>query len=253
MTFDRNYHTFIHSLEILNKKEYYKFYHPFKRQEIILTPFDPNTADSIAFLRLGLKPWMAKNILKYREKGGRFRKPEDFKKIYGLNEEQYAMLLPYIHIQEAHRDTIRILAVRDTIQHFPTKYTAVTQIELNSTDTTELKKIPGVGSGIARMIVRYREQLGGFYSITQLDEIHLISANISKWFSLNPALIRKININRASISRLNAHPYINFYQAKIILEHRRKHGNINSLRQLSLYEEFNATDFDRLNHYISFD
>ena len=41
---------------------------------------------------------MTKNILHYRAKGGKFRKTEDFKKIYGMTEDQYSVLSPYIHI-----------------------------------------------------------------------------------------------------------------------------------------------------------
>ena len=34
-----------------------------------LFPFDPNTADSTTFLRLGLQLWQVRNIYKYRAKG----------------------------------------------------------------------------------------------------------------------------------------------------------------------------------------
>lgn len=254
-SFQRDYQAFVQSLEIINKKEYEKYNHFFQRMKVVLSPFDPNTADSVTFLRLGLPPWMAKNILKYRAKGGKFRKPEDFKKIYGLTDEQFAVLYPYITIHEeaTKKDTVRILAQRDTTHLYPVKYTVGTKLEINTTDTAELKKIPGIGSGIAKMIIRYRQQLGGFYSIRQLDEIHLISANIAKWFTVNPAMINRIKINRLGLNRLNAHPYVNFYQAKVIVEHRRKHGTITNLQQLALYEEFCESDFERLKYYISFD
>ena len=59
-------------------------------KEVRLSIFDPNTADSITFISLGLPPWIAKNILRYRKKQGKFRHPEDFRKIYGLTDEQSA-------------------------------------------------------------------------------------------------------------------------------------------------------------------
>jgi hypothetical protein len=62
-----------------------------------------------------------------------------------------------------------------------------------------------------------------------------------------------ININQAGINRLRNHPYLNFYQAKVIVEHRRKHGDIRSLKQLSLYEEFTETDLARLSPYVCFE
>lgn len=84
-----------------------------QKHKIVLASFDPNTADSSTFLSLGLPSWMAGNILRYRAKGGNFRKPEDLRKIYGLTEKQYKTLLPYISIStaEKHRvkDTIRLL------------------------------------------------------------------------------------------------------------------------------------------------
>jgi DNA uptake protein ComE-like DNA-binding protein len=55
------------------------------------------------------------------------------------------------------------------------------------------------------------------------------------------------------LDKLRAHPYLNFYQAKIIIEHRRTKGAIKSLSQLALYEEFAEKDLNRLSAYISFD
>ena len=49
-------------------------------------PFDPNKADSLTLLYNGLKPWQIKNLMKYRAKGGRFRNPEDFCRLYGLTD-----------------------------------------------------------------------------------------------------------------------------------------------------------------------
>ena len=63
-----------------------------------LFDFDPNTADSATFIRIGLPHWMAHNALKYRRKGGRWRKAEDFKRLYGMTNERFALLEPYIKI-----------------------------------------------------------------------------------------------------------------------------------------------------------
>ncbi len=226
-----------------------------RKQEAHLAPFDPNTTDSAGFTRLGLPPWMARNILRYRAKGGTFRQPEEFRKVYGLTEEQFATLLPYIQIAEkpGQKDTVRLLAqhvAADSLQFY--KYPAGTVIDLNRADTTELKKIPGIGSSIARMIVGYRKQLGGFYRIEQLSEIRLATDKLHTWFSVRPGDTQRINLNKAGIERINAHPYISFYQAKVIVEYRRKKGELKSLQQLKLYEEFTPQDFERIEPYVCF-
>ena len=133
------------------------------------------------------------------------------------------------------------------------KYPEGTLVDVNSADTVELKKIPGIGSGIASSIVRYRERLGGFYSLSQLEEVKHVTPDLLKWFKLENDSVRKVEINKAGIDQLRAHPYLNFYQAKVIVEHRRKKGQIKSLSQLALYEEFTEKDLNRLSAYISFD
>ena len=133
------------------------------------------------------------------------------------------------------------------------KYPEGTQIDVNSADTVELKKIPGIGSGIAGSIVRYRERLGGFYALNQLEEVKHVTPDLLKWFKLENDSIRKVEINKVGLDKLRAHPYLNFYQAKIIIEHRRTKGAIKSLSQLALYEEFAEKDLNRLSAYISFD
>lgn len=133
------------------------------------------------------------------------------------------------------------------------KYPEGTLVDVNSADTAELKKIPGVGSGIAGNIVRYRERLGGFYTLNQLEEVKYVTPELLKWFKLESDSIRKMEINKASLDKLRAHPYLNFYQAKIIIEHRRKRGQIKSLSQLALYEEFTEKDLNRLSAYVCFD
>ena len=132
------------------------------------------------------------------------------------------------------------------------KYPEGTLVDVNSADTTELKKIPGIGSGIAGSIVRYRERLGGFYALSQLEEVKHVTPELLRWFKLGNDSIRKVEINKAGLDKLRAHPYLNFYQAKIIVEHRRRKGQIKSLSQLALYEEFTEKDLERLSAYISF-
>lgn len=254
--FEKDYADFVASIEERKKKQNANYKNDFRERKVVLSPFDPNTTDSIGFLDLGLPSWMAKNILRYRAKGGKFRVPEEFKKIYGLTEEQYAILLPYIYINDASvkRDTVRLLAresQRDSTKVY--KYPTGTVIDLNEADTTELKKIPGIGSGIARMIVGYRRQLGGFYDIEQLKEIQINTRELRPWLMIGKNKIQQLNLNKASIERLRAHPYINFYQAKVMVEYRKKKGSLKSLKQLALYEEFTEEDLKRISHYICFE
>lgn len=222
--------------------------------------FDPNSADSIELSRLGLPSYVVKNVLKYRAKGGRFKTSASFSKIYGLTPELFAELEPYIRIPEqlSARKRKQVFPKTDSIrieshqQPFD-KYSEGTKVNVNIADTIELKKIPGIGSVIARNIVAYRQRLGGFYDLEQLLEVRFFTPELLEWFVLGDSQVNQLRINRESLDKLRAHPYLNFYQAKIIVEHRKKRGEIKSLSQLSLYEEFTEKDLKRLSAYFSFD
>ena len=223
---------------------------------IQLFSFDPNKADSIELSSLGLPAYVVRNILRYREKGGRFRTADSFSKIYGLTEKQFNSLKPYIRIAQTDTpkkekmDTMVAVVIPERKVF---KYPEGTLVDVNVADTAELKKIPGIGSGIAKAIVAYRNRLGGFYSLSQLEEIDYVTPELLKWFKLEGGTIRKLDINRWGLDKLRSHPYLNFYQAKVIIEHRKKRGEIKSLSQLSLYEEFTEKDLIRLSAYVSFD
>lgn len=224
-------------------------------------PFNPNTADSLTLLQLGLPQWMAHNVIKYRQKGGRFRTAADFRKAYGMDDELFARLLPYIELpededkrQDVKEEPQLLITVHKDSSHIRSeKYAPGTLVDLNLADTTELKKIPGIGSVIARMIVEYRQRLGGFYALSQLREIRIDHTRLAGWFVVDPQEIRRINLNQCCIERLYHHPYFNFYQAKAIVEYRRKRGKLNSLKPFSHFEEFSETDLEKISHYVCFE
>jgi len=232
-------------------KEKYKNYYSSKTSEnkiaYTLSVFDPNTTDSAGFVRLGLKPYIASNIQKYKKKGGSFRTPTDFAKVYGVSAEKFKELESYIKIAE-------IKSVKTEIG--TTKRVDII-VELNSADTILLMQIKGIGRGYAKGIVRFRQITGGFVSVDQLSEVYgMRPDNLEKirpYCKVNTDLIKKINVNIASVERLRAHPYLNFYKAKAIYELRRKKGKLLGLNDLTELSELSSSDLIRLKPYLSFD
>ena len=227
-----------------------------------LTPFDPNTAPPEQLLALGLQPWQVRSLLKYRNKGGVFRQPSDFARLYGLTLKQYRQLEPYIRIADDYRPAADFIATdrphanhqRDTLR-YPQKLTAGMHVPLNSADTTLLKKVPGIGSYFARQIVNYRSRLGGFSSVEQLAEIDDFPVESLMFFEVSAdemAKIQRININKLTVNQLKKHPYLNFFMAREIVDFRRLHGDLQSLDQLKLLKDFSEEKVRRLKPYVAF-
>ena len=59
------------------KKEFINNYK--KREEIIFTVFDPNTADSSQLVALGMSPKQASSLIRFRDRNGGFKNKEDVK------------------------------------------------------------------------------------------------------------------------------------------------------------------------------
>lgn len=252
-----------------------------------LFPFDPNTADSTQLLRLGLQPWQVRNIYRYRAKGGVYRKPQDFARLYGLTVKQYRAMEPYIRISPDYQDASTLFGSyrdgydgqrygktdgysssetsaspshdgttaneyhRDTLR-YPVKLKPGEQIALNTSDTIQLKKVPGIGSYYARKIVKYRERLGGYYDVSQLLEIDGFPEDALTYFKVSQNDIHRLNVNKLTAAQLRSHPYITYMMAKAILDYRRLKGPVQSLQDLRLLPDFTSETIRRIEPYVEF-
>ena len=240
----------------------------YKRDTIAirLQVFDPNTADSSTLVHLGFKPWQAKNLLKYRAKGGRYRKPEDLKRLYGMTDSMYQILQPYIQIVRTEVDSLRMDSMgRDSLWRDTTRYDSMpkwqhvkkdTILNLRTADTTELKMIRGVGSYRAKQIVRYRDALGGFVRVEQLREVEgmeLVADSVLKHFVLDSANVKQLNVNSMGVRQLSRHPYLRFEDAKAIYELRRRKIKLDSIEQLYELETLSEETIKKVAPYLNFD
>lgn len=219
--------------------------------------FDPNTADSTQLLRLGLQPWQVRNIYKYRAAGGIYRKKEDFARLYGLTVKQYRELEPYIQISADYQPASTLFEKeerpqRDTLR-YPQKLSEGQTVNLNAGDTALFRKVPGIGTYFSRKIVDYGTRLGGYVSIDQLDEIENFPQDAKAYFALEPVSVRKIRVNLLTLDELKRHPYINYYQARAIVDYRRQHGPLRSLDELRLLPDFTEEAIRRLLPYVDYD
>jgi DNA uptake protein ComE-like DNA-binding protein len=129
-------------------------------------------------------------------------------------------------------------------------------IEINTSDTSELKKIPGIGSGFSNRITKYRDLLGGYTGLNQLQEVYGMDDElynkITSYLTISPK-VRQLRINHITFEELNRHPYISYRQAKVIADIRERKGHIESMNRLSLLDEFTDADIKRLTPYLSFE
>lgn len=193
--------------------------------------FDPNTISAADWKKLGLREKTIGTIQNYLSKGGKFRKPDDVQRIYGLFPNEYERIAPYIKIESiAEGNNYNNYKDKKTPAYEPAKINKprYSVVDINSADTTALIALPGIGSKLAFRIINFRDKLGGFYSINQVAETFGLPDStfqkIKQYLKLDNGIAKKININTATTDELKNHPYIRYNLANPIIAYRNQHG-----------------------------
>ena len=219
----------------------------------VLFVFDPNTLNEEGFNRLGLRSSTIKTILNYRNRGGRFYKADDLKKVYGLKETEFTRLLGYVHIA----DTVRNQSFFSRDSGWKRQTDRTVMIDVNQADSAMWDALPGIGSVLSSRIIRYREKLGGFVDVAQIREVYGISDSL--YTVIRPRLysagspLRRISINTEQESVLSAHPYIGRALAREIIAYRSAHGPFRDTAALYLLMSRPAGQIQRIFSYLAWD
>ncbi|CAG5004674.1 hypothetical protein DYBT9275_03420 [Dyadobacter sp. CECT 9275] len=236
-----------------------------------LFKFDPNRASIAELEELGIAPFLAKRIEKYRSKGGRFRKKEDLLHIYDFPSDLYQQLEGYIILPESFKKFSRKDSSQERLpksypandhynnlpkaNRFPAR-TALVPFDINKADTTELIRLRGIGSKLAIRIIRFRDGLGGFHSPEQYPEIFGIDSlaltELNRYAKvLSP--ITRIKINTADLERLTAHSYLrNKKLAGVIINYRNQHGPYQSIDDLRKTGVLDEKTLHKIGPYLEF-
>lgn len=217
--------------------------------------FDPNTISAEGWKKLGLRDKTIATILNFRTKGGRFRQPEDIRKIWGLFPDEAERLLPYINI-EAQAETQRSSYNSNNPSYASSnnpKYTSLTIVDANAADTSAFIALPGIGSKLSQRIINFRNRLGGFYDVAQVKET--FGLHDSVYQKIKPMLqvsgeVQQLNINTATSEELKMHPYIKYHLANALVEYRKQHGNYQSLEEIKKIMIITDEIYQKLQPYL---
>jgi len=230
-----------------NHKHYRSFTKTDKKTKYTFVEFDPNTSLLKDFLAMGLSEKQALVIIRYREKGGKFRTANDFAKVYSISPQVHQQIKPYIKI-----DTSLFNFKKKKWQN---RAKQITKINLNNATEDDLVKLPLIGCSRAQLIIAFREKIAGYYSVNQLNELYGFNKelvdSLQFYFIVDSTQHKIININKASISEMKIHPYFKYFTAKKIVDYRNIKGVINTPSELLKYKILDSSTYQKIEHYIS--
>lgn len=227
-----------------------------------LFPFNPNLATAADWQQLGVPEKTIGTILKYREKGGRFRSAEDLFRIYGMPEQLAKRLLPMVRLEStpgsASGNTAQT-AFREHSSGKPKKEDPVSRFKLvriNTADSLDWLALPGIGPKLSGRILSYRHALGGFVAREQIREVYGLADSVYQqllpMLELDQLEVRKIPVNSATQEELGRHPYIRWKLAQAIIQYRTANGSLKGMEDLGKIHLFDDALLKKLGPYCEF-
>ena len=223
-----------------------------------LFPFDPNSVNKDELLALGFSSKVANTLISFRSKGGHFYQNEDLKKIYGVSDDLYTRVAPFIQIEKEKSSPKTWKKAKPySNNQKKAKWSSFPpiQIDINKASAEEWKKLRGIGPVLSERIVKFRDKLGGFSSINQVAETYGLAD--STFQAIQPQLkfspiYKTINLNSADAATLQAHPYLNWRQAKALVSYREIHGHYKNIEDIRKLKGLSEEECVRLEPYLKF-
>lgn len=214
-----------------------------------LFSFDPNTLSAEGWKALGLPTKTVRTIGNYLSKGGRFRRAEDIRKIWGIAPSLANRLLPYVQIAETEKPAYNHPR---PVSSKPRPVQMI--IDINTAGVEEWKALPGIGEVLAGRILKYRDKLGGFTDMEQLRKTYGISDSvfqkIAPLLKTDPATIPRLDLNTASFYELKAKLFLTESMARSFLVYRKQNGLFQSVSDLKKMVFLPDSLFQRILPYV---
>ncbi len=225
-------------------------------------PFNPNSMSESDWQRLGLTERQIRGIMNYKAKGGTFYTKKDFKKLYSISEEEYAVLEPYIVIPVAEGRGNVAKSRERGMQSSDEDMKSVEDrekplVDINLADSVTFERLPRVGCYMAQRVLAYRRKLGGYLNKEQLREVKGMDS--ARYEAIAPYVILegnfipdKLDVNRSDFKTLLNHPYLDYEMVKTIVRYRESRGFIKDWRQLLTILGSQHHPNPALEHYLKY-
>lgn len=242
----------IEEKKIIEKLEYTPYKQFEKQKRTYRKPpskFDPNNYSVKDWMYLGLSEKQAKAVLKFGKYG--FYSNDQLAKVFVISDEVFELIKDSTYYPEKNKDFQK--------QPFSEKKEIekpkIVLVEINQATEEELVTIKGIGPFFATNIIKQREKLGGFVSKDQLLEVWKFTPEklneIESFITVNSSLVKKLNINTATVDELKNHPYIRWNIANSIVKMRMLKGSFHSINDLLESKLITQEIFEKIKPYLS--
>ena len=217
-------------------------------------PFNPNFITDFKGYKLGMSVAEIDRLLAYRKQNKFVNSAAEFQAVTKVSDSLLNAISPYFKFP----DWVNNKKEYTTSTAKPTfnKPEKIVVVDINQATKADLMKVYGIGDKISDRILEYKNKLGAFVSMEQLDDVWGLSPEVIAKLNQNfevksTAGIQKININNASIKELSHFPFFKYALAKEIVVFRSMNGDIKT-EDLSKIKGFPVDKIKIIALYLEF-
>ena len=220
-------------------------------------PFNPNFITDYKGYKLGMSVPEIDRLLAYRKENKYVNSPKEFQAVTKVSDSLLNAISPYFKFP----DWVNSKKEFKDYKKYPNSAFAKKQkiviIDINQASQEDLIKIYGIGEAISIRILKFKESLGGFVSMEQMNDVWGLSPevieNLNTHFKISATpTVKKIDINNASIKELSIFPYFKYPISKNIVTFRSMNGDIKNIEDLTKIKGLSIEKAKIIALYLNF-
>ncbi len=219
-------------------------------------PFNPNYLSDFKAYLIGLDPDEIDRLQAYRDSGFFINSLSQFQQVTRISDSLMTELIPLIQFPKRTKNYNKHIQKNTKGNRYIVREFAENKRDLNSVTTEELMAIDGIGPVLSQRILKFRNALGGFLVDDQIYDVYgldnEVAALVLKEFTvLDKPEVIPLSINEATIGELAKLVYISKDLAQEIIHYRDSLGAINSLDELTKFQDLPSDKINRIKLYLT--
>lgn len=220
-------------------------------------PFNPNFITDYKGYILGMSVAEIDRLHAYRKEGKYVNSSQEFQAITQISDSLLQVISPYFKFPDWVKNKKEALGYVHYEKKPLVKKEKKVLIDINKATQEDLIKIYGIGEGISLRILKFKESLGGFVSMEQLNDVWGLSPEVIQRLNDNfkivsPPEVKKIDINNASLKEIAQFPYFKYPLAKEIVRCRSMNGDFKNATDLTKIKGLSIEKANIIALYLAF-
>ncbi len=220
-------------------------------------PFNPNFITDYKGYKLGMSVQEIDRLLAFRKENKYVNSPKEFQAVTKVSDSLLNVISPYFKFPNWVNDKKEFKEYQKYPNTAFAKKEKMVIIDINQATQEDLIKIFGIGEAISLRILKFKESLGGFVSMEQMNDVWGLSPevieNLNTHFKiLATPTVKKIDINNASIKELSLFPYFKYPISKNIVTFRSMNGDLKNIEDLTKIKGLSIEKAKIIALYLNF-